>query len=139
VSERGRTSVLKGFKEFILRGNVVDLAIAVVVGVAFNAVVQALVRDIITPLIAAIFGKPNFSYLSFRLHGSLFTYGDLINYLITFLTVSAAVYFLIVAPMNAFRNRRKRLGEEDEDVPDDIALLREIRDLLARNQESRDA
>jgi large conductance mechanosensitive channel len=97
------------------------------------------VRDIITPLIAAIFGKPNFSYLSFRLHGSLFTYGDLINYLITFLTVSAAVYFLIVAPMNTFRNRRKRLGEEDEDVPDDIALLREIRDLLARNQESRDA
>ncbi len=131
--------MLKGFKEFILRGNVVDLAIAVVVGVAFNAVVQALVRDIITPLIAAIFGKPNFGHLSFRLHGSLFTYGDLINYVITFLTVAAAVYFLIVAPMNAVRDRQRRRGEESEDVPDDVAVLREIRDLLARDQESRGA
>ncbi len=122
--------MLKGFRNFILRGNVVDLAIAVVVGVAFNAVVQALVRDIITPLIAAIAGKPNFSSLSFRLHHSLFSYGDLINYIITFLSVAAAVYFLIVAPLNAFQARHKG-ADEPEVVPEDIALLREIRDLLA--------
>jgi large conductance mechanosensitive channel len=123
--------MIKGFRDFILRGNVVDLAIAVVIGVAFNAVIQAFVRDIITPLIAAIFGKPNFSTLSFRIHHSLFTYGDLINYLITFLTVAAAVYFVLVVPVNALRARRER-GEPDTAVPDDIALLTEIRDLLAR-------
>ena len=128
--------MLKGFKEFILKGNVVDLAIAVVVGVAFNAVVQALVRDIITPLIAAIAGKPNFGSLSFRLHHSVFTYGDLINYLITFLSVAAAVYFLVVAPLNAFKARRARSDDEPEVVPDDIALLREIRDLPAANRDS---
>ncbi len=128
--------MLKGFKEFILKGNVVDLAIAVVVGLAFNAVVQALVRDIITPLIAAIAGKPNFASLSFRLHHSVFTYGDLINYLITFLSVAAAVYFLVVAPLNALRARRQRAGGEPEVVPDDIALLQEIRDLLAANRDN---
>jgi large conductance mechanosensitive channel len=123
--------MIKGFRDFILRGNVVDLAIAVVIGVAFNAVIQAFVRDIVTPLIAAIFGKPNFSTLSFRIHHSLFTYGDLINYLITFLTVAAAVYFVLVVPVNALKARRQR-GEPDAAVPEDIALLTEIRDLLAR-------
>jgi large conductance mechanosensitive channel len=127
--------VIKGFRDFILRGNVVDLAIAVVIGVAFNAVIQAFVRDIITPLIAAIFGKPNFSSLSFRIHHSLFTYGDLINYLITFLTVAAAVYFVLVVPLNAIKARRER-GGTAEPVPEDIALLTEIRDLLARGQAS---
>ena len=124
--------MIKGFRDFILRGNVVDLAIAVVIGVAFNAVIQAFVRDIITPLIAAIFGKPNFSSLSFRIHHSLFTYGDLINYLITFITVAAAVYFVLVVPMNAMKARRQR--GEPAAVPEDIALLTEIRDLLARGQ-----
>jgi len=123
--------MIKGFRDFILRGNVVELAIAVVIGIAFNAVIQAFVRDIVTPLIAAIFGKPNFGTLSFRIHHSLFTYGDLINYLITFITVAAAVYFVLVAPMNALRARRQR-GEPEAAVPDDIALLTEIRDLLAR-------
>jgi large conductance mechanosensitive channel len=127
--------VLKGFRDFILRGNVVDLAIAVVIGVAFNAVIQAFVRDIVTPLIAAIFGKPNFSSLSFRLHHSLFTYGDLINYLITFLTVAASVYFLLVVPVNAIKARRQR-GGAPEAVPEDIALLTEIRDLLAQGSRS---
>lgn len=122
--------MLKGFRDFVLRGNVVDLAIAVVIGVAFNAVVQAFVRDIVTPLIGAIFGKPNFDTLSFRVHHSLFTYGDLINYLITFIVVAVAVYLVLVAPMNAVKARRQR--GEPEALPEDIALLTEIRDLLAR-------
>jgi large conductance mechanosensitive channel len=129
--------VLKGFKQFILRGNVVDLAIAVVIGLAFNAVVQALVRDIVTPLIAAIFGKPNFATLTFTVHHSQFSYGDLINYLIAFVSVAAALYFLVVAPLNALKDRRQRGAEKADEVPDDIALLTEIRDLLARGSADR--
>jgi len=127
--------MLKGFRSFLLRGNIVDLAVAVVIGVAFNAVIQALVRDIITPLIAAIVGKPSFGSLSFRLHHSLFRYGDLINYMITFLAIAAAVYFLIVAPMNSLVARRKNV-EQSEVVPEEIALLREIRNLLAASSPS---
>ena len=126
---------MKGFKEFILRGNVVDLAIAVVVGTAFTAVVNALVRDILTPLIAAIFGKPNFANLTFTIHHSTFHYGDLVNYLITFLTVAAVVYFIVVLPLNKLNARRARGQIPDEELPppaDDIVLLTEIRDLLAR-------
>lgn len=125
--------MLKGFKQFILRGNVIDLAIAVVIGLAFNAVIQALVRDIVTPLIAAIAGKPNFATLHFTVHHSVFLYGDLINYLITFLSVAAAIYFLVVAPVNALKARRARGTEAAEETPEDVALLTEIRDLLARN------
>lgn len=127
--------MLKGFRTFILRGNVVDLAIAVVIGLAFNAVIQALVRDIITPLIAAIFGKPNFATLTFTIHHSQFSYGDVINYVIGFLAVAAALYFLVVAPMNALKARRARGNEEPEEVSEEIALLTEIRDLLALNSE----
>jgi large conductance mechanosensitive channel len=130
---RGGMRVLKGFKQFILRGNVVELAIAVVIGVAFNAVIQALVRDILTPLIAAIAGKPNFATLHFKLHGSVFLYGDVINYLIDFLAVAAAIYFLVVVPLNAMNARRRRGEEEPAEVPEDIQLLTEIRDLLARD------
>ena len=129
--------MLKGFKQFILRGNVIDLAIAVVIGVAFNALVQALIRDLITPLIAAIFGKPNFENLSFHLHGSKFAYGDVINYVISFVLLAAVLYFLVVAPLNALNERRRRgQKEEPEEIPEDIALLSEIRDLLARNASS---
>ncbi len=91
---------MRGFKEFLLRGNVVDLAIAVVIGAAFGAVVTALVKDLITPLIAAIFGKPDFSNLVFTVHNSRFLYGDFINALIAFLLLAAVVYFLIIVPMN---------------------------------------
>jgi large conductance mechanosensitive channel len=91
---------LTEFKTFVLRGNVVDLAVGIVIGVAFAAVVQALVRDILTPLIAAIFGRPDFSALSFRIHGSVFRYGDFINALIAFATIAAAVFFFVVKPMN---------------------------------------
>jgi large conductance mechanosensitive channel len=92
------TKAAKDFKTFLLRGNVVDLAVAVVIGAAFGALVTALVRDILTPIIAVIFGKPNFSGLSFTLNGSRFLYGDFINYLVAFLSIAAVVFFFVVQP-----------------------------------------
>lgn len=129
--------ILKGFKEFILRGNVVDLAIAVVIGTAFTAVVKAFVNDILTPLIAAIFGKSNFENLYFTIHKSKFLYGDLINAAIAFLSVAAAIYFFVVLPLNKLAARRARGQAAPEDVPppsDETVLLTEIRDLLSAQQ-----
>jgi large conductance mechanosensitive channel len=97
--------VFKEFREFILRGSLVDLAVAVVIGTAFAAVVTALVKDLITPLIAAIGGQPDFSRLTFELNGSEFHYGDFINALIAFLIVSAVVFFLVIKPVNALMAR----------------------------------
>lgn len=107
LSPEGST-VIKGFKDFVLRGNVIDLAVAVVIGVAFGAVVRAFVDNLITPLIAAIFGKPDFSGLAFTINGSTFRYGLFINALVTFVLVAAAVYFVVVAPMNKLAERRAR-------------------------------
>lgn len=90
---------MSGFRKFILRGNLVDLAVAVVIGVAFNAVIQALISDIITPLIAAIAGKPNFGALTFTIHHSKFFYGSFFNALLSFVIIAAVVYFMIVSPM----------------------------------------
>jgi large conductance mechanosensitive channel len=90
---------MSGFRKFLMRGNLVDLAVAVVIGVAFNAVVQALISDIITPLIAAIAGKPNFSALTFTVNHSKFFYGSFFNALLSFVIIAAVVYYLIVAPM----------------------------------------
>jgi len=90
---------MSGFRKFLMRGNLVELAVAVVIGVAFNAVIQALISDIITPLIAAIAGKPNFSALTFTINHSKFTYGSFINALLSFVIIAAVVYFLIVSPM----------------------------------------
>ena len=104
---------MKGFREFILRGNLVDLAVAVVIGTAFAAVVAALVRDLITPLIAAIGGKPDFSNLSFTINRSHFLYGDFINALITFTVIAAVVYFLVIKPVAALLERyapKKEVG-----------------------------
>lgn len=98
--------MLKGFRDFILRGNVIDLAIAVVIGLAFNAVVSALVKDILTPLIAAIAGKPDFGGLTFTINSSQFAYGDVLNAIISFLCVAAAVYFAVVVPMGRLAARR---------------------------------
>jgi large conductance mechanosensitive channel len=95
----------KEFKEFLLRGNVVDLAVAVVIGAAFGAVIAALVRDLLTPLVAAVFGKPDFSTLSFTINGSRFTYGTFINALIAFLGVAAAMFFFVVKPINLLFRR----------------------------------
>jgi large conductance mechanosensitive channel len=92
--------MLKDFKQFLLRGNVVDLAVAVVIGAAFNSVVQALVKDMITPLIAAIGGKPDFGHLMFTIHNSQFSYGDFLNQLLSFIIVAVVVFFLVVQPIN---------------------------------------
>lgn len=106
--------MLKGFRQFMLRGNVVDLAVAVVMGGAFGAVVTAMVKDLMTPLIAAIFGKPDFSALTFELNGSQFLYGDFINALVSFLLIGTTVYFAVVVPMNALTARLRR-GEAPPD------------------------
>jgi large conductance mechanosensitive channel len=125
--------MLKGFKQFILRGNVIDLAVAVIIGLAFNAVVQALVKDLLTPLISAIAGNHNFSALTFEIHHSTFLYGDFINVVIAFVSIAVAVYFFVVAPMNAVAARRRRgQPDEAEDLTQEVQLLTEIRDLLAR-------
>lgn len=100
--------MLKGFRDFILRGNVIDLAVAVVIGAAFGAVVTAFVESLLTPLIAAIVGQPDFSDLTFTINNSVFTYGVFINALISFLLIAAAVYFVVVAPMNKLAERRAR-------------------------------
>src|SRR5690349_10360566 len=106
--------MLKGFKAFIMRGNVLDLAVAVVIGAAFGAVVTALVKDLITPIIAAIVGKPDFSAIVFEVNGSKFLIGDFINAVVSFLLISAAVYFFVVLPVNALIARLKR-GEAPPD------------------------
>jgi large conductance mechanosensitive channel len=100
--------MLRDFKEFLLRGNVVDLAIAVVIGAAFGAVVTALVKDLITPLIAALGGQPDFSTLSFTINKSHFLYGDFINSIISFLIIAAVIFFFVVVPLNAFFERTRR-------------------------------
>src|SRR6266446_9297875 len=105
---------MNGFKQFLLRGNVIDLAVAVVVGGAFGAVVTALVKDLITPLIAAIIGTPDFSALVVTVNGSKFLIGDFINALLAFVMVAAAIYFFVVVPMNAVIARLHR-GEAPPD------------------------
>ena len=105
---------MKGFKQFIMRGNVLDLAVAVVMGAAFGAVVTALVKDLLTPLIAAIVGKPDFSAITFEVNGSKFLIGDFINALISFILIAAAVYFFVILPMNALLARMRR-GEAPPD------------------------
>ena len=99
--------MLKGFRDFILRGNVVDLAVAVVVGAAFTAVVNAFVKSLITPLLAAIGGEPNFAALSFEINNSQFLYGEFINAVLSFLIIAAVIYFLVVVPVNKLMSMRK--------------------------------
>lgn len=105
---------MKGFKQFIMRGNVLDLAVAVVIGAAFGAVVTALVKDLLTPLIAAIVGKPDFSNIEFTVHNSKFAIGDFINAVISFLLIAAAVYYFVVLPVNALVARLRK-GEKSPD------------------------
>ena len=123
--------MLKGFREFVLRGNVIDLAVAVVIGAAFTLVVNAVVQWLITPLIAAIFGKPDLDdVMTFTVNGAEFSIGAVLTALINFLLVAAAVYFVLIVPMNRLREMRAS-GEEQAEAPaEDILLLQEIRDLL---------
>jgi large conductance mechanosensitive channel len=99
--------MFKGFTAFIARGNVVDLAVAVVIGAAFTAVVNALVKDLITPLIAALFGKPDFGALHFTINSAVFPYGDFLNAVISFVIVAAVIYYLVVAPVQKLLALRK--------------------------------
>jgi large conductance mechanosensitive channel len=100
--------MLKGFKQFIMRGNVIDLAVAVVIGAAFGAVVTSFVTNVLNPLIAAIVGKPDFSAFSATLNGGIISYGLFLNALISFLLIALAVYFFIIVPMNALKARQAR-------------------------------
>jgi large conductance mechanosensitive channel len=108
--------MLKDFKAFLLRGNVVDLAVAVVIGAAFGALVTSLVADLITPIIAAIFGKQDFSNLTFTINGSVFRYGSFLNALFAFVTIAAAVFYFVVVPVNALMKRRRTEPPVDETV-----------------------
>lgn len=99
---------MKGFRQFLLRGNVIDLAVAFVIGAAFVTVIQAFVKDILTPLVAAIAGKPDFSQLTFTINNSKFLYGDFINALISFLIVAAVIYYFVVLPVNTLISRSRR-------------------------------
>jgi large conductance mechanosensitive channel len=123
--------MLREFRDFIMRGNVVDLAVAVVLGAAFGAVVTGFVASFITPLIALIGGKPDFGDLIFTISGTRFTYGEFLNLLISFLIIAAVIFFVVVKPMNTLMARLKR-GEEPESEapPQDVVVLMEIRDLL---------
>jgi large conductance mechanosensitive channel len=99
---------IQGFKAFLLRGNVVDLAIAVVIGVAFGAIVTAFVKDLVTPLIAAIGGKPDFASLTFTINHSKFLYGDFINAVVSFVIIAVVIYFFVVAPYTALVSRARK-------------------------------
>ena len=126
--------MLKGFKEFISRGNVVELAVGVIIGAAFKNIVDALVDGIINPLIAAAIGKPDFSdAFILTLNGSDVKFGLLITAVINFILMAFAIYFCIVVPMNALNARRKKAEElAEEEASDEVKLLTEIRDALAQ-------
>jgi large conductance mechanosensitive channel len=123
--------MIKEFREFLLRGNVVDLAVAVVLGAAFGALVTSLVDDVLMQIVGIIIGKPDFGGLTVTINGSEIRYGSFINAVITFVTLAAAIFFFVIKPINALMARRKAgLEPEPEAVPEDVILLGEIRDLL---------
>ncbi len=124
---------MKGFKDFVMRGNVIDLAVAFVIGVAVAALIESIVDWIVTPLIAAIFGEPDLSSVgTFEINGALFSIGAVLTALINFLAIAAAVYFLIVLPMNKLRERN---AKEEAAAPTEVELLTEIRDALAARKD----
>jgi large conductance mechanosensitive channel len=123
--------LLKEFREFLMKGNLVELAVAVVIGIAFGAVVKSFVDNLITPIIGMIFGV-DFSSETFTINGSTFRYGLFLNDVIYFVLVAASVFFLVVKPINAITARMHRGKEEEAAAPTETELLTEIRDLLAR-------
>ncbi len=125
--------MLKEFRAFLMRGNIVELAIAVVIGAAFGALVTSLVENLLTPVIAAVIGKPDFSDLTFTINGSVFRYGSFLNALISFVSIAAAVFFFVVRPIDAMQLARG-IEKAEDGRSDEAVLLEEIRDLLsARN------
>ena len=129
--------MLNGFKSFIMRGNVVDLAVAVVIGAAFSAVVGALVEGFINPLVAALFGQPNLADTwAFTIGEGEFSIGLILDAVLSFLFVAAAIYFFVVLPLNKLAERRKAGVEPEPEAPaEDVLLLQEIRDLLAARRD----
>jgi large conductance mechanosensitive channel len=126
--------VLKEFRDFVMRGNVVELAVAVIIGAAFGAVITAFTSAFITPLIALIGGKPDFGGLAFSISGTKFPYGLFLNALIAFLIIAAVVFFFVVRPMNALMARMKRSDEEPDAPTPEVTVLTEIRDLIAADR-----
>jgi len=124
--------LVSDFRKFVMRGNVLDLAVAVIIGIAFNAVVNSLVNDVIMQIIAAIVGKPNFDSLTFTIGDGIIYYGKFLTALINFLII-AATLFVIIRAFEELQKRRRGTEEELEEAPDDIVLLTQIRDLLAAN------
>ena len=124
--------MLKGFKDFLAQGNAMDLAVAVIIGAAFTQVVTALTDAVLMPLISALVGSPNFDeFAKITINGNEIAFGVLLTAIVNFLLVAAAVYFAIVTPMNKLLALRRHEAEDEEETPEDIALLREIRDALA--------
>ena len=117
---------MRGFKAFLLRGNVVDLAVGVVIGVAFGAVITAFVKDLITPLIAAIVGKPDFSALYFTIHNSKFLYGEFFNAILAFVLIAAVIYFLVVIPYTVLVERSRKEPPADPTTKKCTECLSEI-------------
>ena len=111
-------SLLQDFKTFLMRGNLVELAVAFVMGAVFAALLKAFIADLITPIIALVFGQPNFSTLSFTINGSHFAYGDFLNYLFTFVTTAAVIFFFVVRPFNALMARRSQEDPTTKPCPE---------------------
>ncbi|MGO1562164.1 Large-conductance mechanosensitive channel [Actinomycetales bacterium JB111] len=123
--------MLNGFKEFISRGNAIDMAVGIIIGGAFTPIVTAITENVLLPLIAAIFGQPNFDTIAqFTVNGSTIAPGTIVTALVNFLLVAAALYFFVVMPMNKLAERRKSGEEEEAELADDVKVLTEIRDLL---------
>ncbi|MFC6236697.1 large conductance mechanosensitive channel protein MscL [Longivirga aurantiaca] len=121
--------MVKGFRDFLMRGNVVDLAVAVVIGAAFGAVIKAFTDGLLNPLIAAIFGKPSLNEVgTFTINGAVFSIGLVLTALINFVIIAAAIYFFVIVPINAIKARSAK--EEEAETAEEIVLLREIRDSL---------
>ena len=118
--------MVKELKNFLIGGDLVEVAVGLVMALVFTAVVKAFISDLVTPIIALIFGKPNFGELSFTINNSHFLYGDFINSLITFLTTGLAVFFFVVKPYNAFKERARRSPDPDSDVRPCTECLSEI-------------
>jgi large conductance mechanosensitive channel len=128
---KGESIMLKEFRDFLVKGNLVELAVAIVMGIAFGLVIKSLVDNLITPIIGMV-GGVDFSHETFSINGSTFKYGQFINDLIAFVLTAAAVFFVIVKPVNVIMARIRKPEEVAPDAPTETALLIEIRDLLAK-------
>jgi large conductance mechanosensitive channel len=117
---------MRGFRTFLLRGNVVDLAVGVIIGVAFGLVVTGFVKDLVTPLIAALFGKPDFGAMTFTVNNSKFLYGDFVNVLVSFLIVAIVIYFFVVVPFTALIERTRKEPAPDPTIKKCPDCLSEI-------------